>query len=143
MQIFKKKYFIHPEIQKPLIVVFLSSFTFLLVIQIVALYVSIFWLSHMAEMNMSLVVDFHLLDIWKRMLFFIFFISGAVNLGLSVFMTIFISNKFAGPIYRLEKELDLFISGERKEFNVNFRRTDYLRPLAQKINQILSHKNEV
>lgn len=140
MQIFKKKYFVHPEIQRPLIVIFLSSFSFLLVIQIVALYVSLFWLSHMAEMNISLVVDFHLLDVWKRILFFIFFISGAVNLGLSVFMTMFISNKFAGPIYRLEKELDLFISGEKKEFSVNFRRTDYLRPLAQKINEVLQKK---
>ena len=143
MQVFRKKYFIHPEIQRPLLIVFITSFVLLILIQIIAFYASIAWLGSMTELNMSLIVDFQLLEVWKKMLLFIFFVSSAVNLSLAIFMTVFISNRFAGPIYRLEKELDLYISGEKKQFNVSFRKTDYLHPLAEKINQALNNQNNL
>ena len=141
MLIFRRKYFIYPEIQRPLIVLFTASFCVLILIQAAAFYGSIIWLKSLAQFDLNLVIDFRIIEVWKKMLFVIIVLSSILNLALSVFVTLFISNKFAGPLYRLEKELDLFLNGEKKELSVNFRKNDYLHQLANKINQILKVKN--
>jgi len=50
-----------------------------------------------------------------------------------------LSHRIAGPIFRLEKELDRVISGEQKTPLV-LRKKDELKPLTEKINKIISKK---
>lgn len=50
-----------------------------------------------------------------------------------------LSHRIAGPIFRLEKELDARIAGE--EYGpIKLRRKDELRTLAEKINKLVSRK---
>lgn len=138
MIIFRRKYFIYPEIQAPLVKIFAVSFCILVLIQIAAFYGSILWLKSLTLFDIKLVIDFRIIEVWKNMLFMVFILSSILNLVISVFIILYISNKFAGPLYRLERELDLFLSGEKKELSVSFRKKDYLHQLANKINKIQS-----
>ena len=53
------------------------------------------------------------------------------------FMALELSNRIAGPIYRLEKELDRIISGE-KSTHIKLRKNDELKSLADKINRLMT-----
>ena len=48
-----------------------------------------------------------------------------------------VSNRIAGPIYRLEKELDAVLSGQVRG-PINLRKDDELKPLTSKINKLLA-----
>ena len=48
-----------------------------------------------------------------------------------------LSHRIAGPIYRLEKELDRIIAGEKIP-QIKLRKKDELKPLVDKINKIIS-----
>lgn len=48
-----------------------------------------------------------------------------------------VSNRIAGPVYRLEKELDAVLSGQSRG-PINLRKDDELKPLTAKINKLLS-----
>lgn len=48
-----------------------------------------------------------------------------------------VSNRIAGPVYRLEKELDAVLSGQTRG-PINLRKDDELKPLTGKINKLLS-----
>ena len=49
---------------------------------------------------------------------------------------VIISHRLAGPIFRLEKDLDRIIAGDRS-VRIHFRTKDRLDALAQKLNQVL------
>lgn len=51
-------------------------------------------------------------------------------------MALEFSNRIAGPLYRIEKELDQRISGEKKGA-IKLRRKDEMKDLVDKINKIL------
>jgi hypothetical protein len=58
------------------------------------------------------------------------------NLIIGLFISLYISNRFAGPIFRLEREIDRYLRNEVSHVSVKLRTTDYLHSLAIKINAI-------
>ena len=52
------------------------------------------------------------------------------------FYAVLISHRLAGPIFRLEKDLDRIIAGDHS-VRIRFRTKDRLDNLAQKLNQVL------
>lgn len=58
-----------------------------------------------------------------------------MNLFFSVLVSLYISNKFAGPLYRIEKELDEALNSKKK-IAIKLRKDDYLKSLAEKINKL-------
>lgn len=136
MKIFRRKYFIYPEIQKPLLSLAALSFLTTISISILAVYGSVRWLNSVTNFDVSLVVDYRILSAWKNILLVSFGLLALINFGFSVYFVLFVSNKFAGPIYRLEREIDMFLNNEKKELAVSFRKNDCLHRLAGKINQI-------
>jgi len=136
MEIFRRKYFIYPEIQKPLLRLAALTFLTTIIISILAFYSSLYWLNSVTQLNPSLVVDYKILGAWKNILLAIFCLLAVINFSFSIYFVLFVSNRFAGPIFRLEREIDMFLSGEKKELSVSFRKNDCLHRLAEKINLI-------
>ena len=53
------------------------------------------------------------------------------------FYAVIISHRLAGPIFRLEKDLDKIIEGDHS-IRIRFRSKDCLDSLANKLNQVLN-----
>ncbi len=58
----------------------------------------------------------------------------------TVIVTLFVSHKIAGPIYRFEKELEEIASGDLTR-KIALRRKDQITNLAQNLNQMVSNFN--
>jgi hypothetical protein len=58
-----------------------------------------------------------------------------MNLIFSILLSLYISNKFSGPIYHIENELDETLQSKKK-INIKLRKDDYLKSLAEKINKL-------
>lgn len=86
--------------------------------------------------DISIVVDYRVLGPWKQFLYLSIILPMIVNLVIGIFIVLYTSNKFAGPLFRLEREIDRYLNGETDSIQVKFRTTDYLHSLAQKINSI-------
>ena len=140
MMIFRRKYFIYPEIQKPILIQIISGVLILSVLQIGLIYLSMFWLERSTQLNLSILVDARVLGPWKKLLILSLVIPTAMNLMISTFIALYISNKFAGPIFRIEKEIDSHLINKNKSsvepLNIKLRKNDYLKSLALKINQL-------
>lgn len=136
MNFLRRKYFIYPEIQLPLMKQAAIGLALLTILQVAGIVLSMYWLESVAQADISIVVDQRVLGPWKRLLFLSVCIPVVLNLAIGMFIVLFVSNKFAGPLFRLEKEIDLFIKGEKKDLNVKFRNGDYLHTLAEKINKV-------
>ena len=141
MNILRRKYFIYPEIQLPLMKQTAIGLTLLTILQISGVVLSMYWLESVAKADMSIVVDQRVLGPWKILLFLSVFIPVVLNLAIGLFIVLFVSNKFAGPLFRVEKEIDLYLKGEKKELNIKFRNNDYLHTLSDKINKLAVTKN--
>lgn len=64
---------------------------------------------------------------------FLFTICGLLTLAFGFSFGLYLSNRIAGPIFRLNKQLDLMIEG--KDYSeLKFRPKDYLQETADKIN---------
>ncbi len=137
MNILRRKYFIYPEIQLPLLKQIAIGLSILSALQVVGVYLSMQWLAAVSQADISIVVDQRVLGPWKNLLFLSVFIPVILNLIIGIFIVLFVSNKFAGPLFRLERELDQYISGEKNELTVRFRQGDYLHRLAEKINKVV------
>jgi len=79
----------------------------------------------------------HLIPVLKRINLYL-----AVGLPI-IFIAIFfygvlISHRFAGPMYRLEKDLDEIIAGNHK-VRIRFRKYDRLDNIAEKLNKVLDN----
>jgi hypothetical protein len=53
------------------------------------------------------------------------------------FLALELSHRIAGPLFRLEKDLDEVISGSKKE-HIKIRQKDELRPLVERINKLIN-----
>lgn len=136
MNILRRKYFIYPEIQMPLMKQTAFGLTLLTILQIAGVVLSMYWLESVAQADISIVVDQRVLGPWKILLFLSVCIPVVLNLAIGLFIVLFVSNKFAGPLFRVEKEIDLYLKGEKKELNIKFRNNDYLHTLSEKINKL-------
>lgn len=68
-------------------------------------------------------------------------LSGAIVIGFiglaTVAMTLFTSHRIAGPLYRLEKDLQEVTAGNLKK-RFNLRRSDEIKALAESLNELTS-----
>lgn len=138
----KRKYYIYPEIQKPLIKFVVTSIIIVSALQSLLIFFSMRWLENTIQADISIVVDYRVLGPWKNLLYFSVLIPMFMNIVLGFFFLLFVSNRFAGPLFRLERELDYFISGDKKVLTIQFRDHDYLHSLARKINGLQSVKSK-
>lgn len=136
MNILRRKYYIYPEIQRPLVKQVTISLVVVCIIQCLLIYLSMKWLESRMQAEMSLFVDYRVLGPWRNLLYISVFVPIVINFAIGIFFVLYVSNKFAGPLFRLERELDLYLSDQKPELVINFRTDDYLHRLAGKINQI-------
>lgn len=140
MNILRRQYFIYPEIQKPLMMQIFVGLTILSVIQMAGIYLAMKWMGNQVAADISLVVDYRVLGSWKQFLYMAIILPMILNLVIGIFIVLYTSNKFAGPLFRLEREIDRYLSGETESVQVKFRTNDYLHSLATKINSIHKRK---
>lgn len=94
------------------------------------------WLEALTRHDISIVVDYRVLGPWKTLLYISIVVPMVLNLVIGLFIVLYVSNKFAGPLFRLERELDLFLTGQKGKLEVKFRKDDYLHTLSEKINKL-------
>ena len=143
MNFFRKTLLIYPEIQRPLLVQVIIGLSILAMIQACGIYFAMNWLSNRLNADMSLIIDHRVFGIWNKFLYAAVFIPMVLNIVVGMYLVLFVSNKFAGPLYRLEKEIDRYLNSETNELNIKFRNNDYLKDLASKVNNVysfMSHK---
>lgn len=136
MNLFRKKYYVYPELQRPLIKFIVVSLLLMTVVQGFLIFLSMKWLEAKTQTNISIVIDYRVLGPWKNLLYFSILVPMVMNVLFGFGIILFVSNKFAGPLFRLERELDLFITNKKSNLQVQFREGDYLHSLALKINQL-------
>ena len=141
MMIFRRKLFIYPEIQSPILKQLLGGLFFLSVVQILGLSLSMVWLRQQTQMAIELVVDYRLLQPWKNLLYLSIIVPIIINFVIGLYLLLFISNRFAGPLFRLERELDNYLE-KGGRLHVKFRDSDNLKGLADKVNRAFDKKIE-
>lgn len=141
MNIFRRKLLIYPEIQLPLLKNTMIGFLILVLLQVAGLAFSMIWLTQQTQLSMDIIVDYRILKPWKTLLYISIITPVFVNLAVAVYFHLFISNRFAGPLYRLEKELDKYIENG-SSVNISFRENDNLKNLAQKINLAINKSKD-
>jgi hypothetical protein len=139
MNVFRRKLFIYPEIQTPLLKQVLGALFFLSILQVLGISLSMVWLRHQTQMAVELVVDYRLLQPWKTLLYLSVIVPILINFLIGLYLLLFISNRFAGPLFRLERELDKYIENGG-ELHVKFRENDNLKVLANKVNIAFQRK---
>ncbi|MCC2679349.1 MAG: hypothetical protein K0R29_1925 [Pseudobdellovibrio sp.] len=136
----RTKFLIYPEIQMPLVYIGITLVLIISLIQILTLIIFIYKYRYGDA-------QFHWSSL-QEVVFNIFYYRARLLLILVVpFLLIcfflgryllFISNKFAGPIYKIEKELDqINETGTFREIQI--RSSDFLQKFVEKLNQ--SYKN--
>ncbi len=141
MNIFRKTYFIYPEIQRPLIKMVIFSLVVISLFQCGFIFLSMKWLEAKIQADMTIVVDYRVFGPWKNLLYYSVFLPLVMNFIVGLSFILYVSNRFAGPLFRLERELDRYLGGETQELIVKFRKDDYLHTLAEKVNQLKARKN--
>ena len=119
MNVFRRKYFIYPEIQKPILVQIVGGFLALCLIQAVCIYFSFHWLEQTTKVNLNILVDARVLGPWKNLMLLAICVPLVMNLFFSIIVSLYVSNKFAGPIYRIEKEIDDSINMLKQQFEIS------------------------
>ena len=141
MNILRRQFFIYPEIQKPLLKQVFFGLTLLSMIQALGIYLAMKWMANQVAADISLVVDYRVLGTWKVFLYAAILIPMVLNLVIGLFIVLYTSNKFAGPLFRLEREIDRYLNKETDKVIVHFRTHDHLHTLAQKINKMSLKQN--
>ena len=136
----RKTLLIYPEIQKPLVYIGITLVLAITLIQVLSLIYFIFKYRYGdAQFHFSML---------QEVVFNIFYYRASLLLILLMPLTLtililgrfllFISNKYAGPIYKIEKSLDrINETGEFQEIQI--RKSDFLIKFVDKLNQ--SYKN--
>ncbi len=140
MRIFQRTLFIYPEIQRPLLIQVLVGLTLISIFQACGIYWALNWLASRVEADISIIVDYRVFGFWKNFLYGAIFIPMMINIMVGLYLVLFISNRFAGPIFRLEREIDRYLNHEIDTIAVKFRASDYLHNLAVKVNSIKDRK---
>jgi methyl-accepting chemotaxis protein len=127
--------FINTPVQnKTLILVFMAA-VLPMAITAICLYYLIFnmlaW-----QLGIPEIIAYNLLPV-ARKVNLILLVSLPIILFIIWFAALELSNRIAGPIYRLEKDLDDRISG-KKSGPIQLREKDELKTLADKINKLIT-----
>ncbi len=140
MNIFRRVFFIYPEVQKPLLKQVALTLLVVSVAQSLFIYLSMKWLERTIQADISIVVDYRVLGSWKTLLYLSVIIPLIINFAVTIVFVLITSNKFAGPLFRLERDLDDYLSGKKDKLNIKFRKDDFLIGLADKINLAMNKK---
>jgi hypothetical protein len=62
---------------------------------------------------------------------------GVVLISIGTFVSIWVSRKIAGPLYRIEKDLEAMLHGASSGTRVHLREGDPLQHLAELVNQLM------
>lgn len=135
----RRQLLIYKEIQVPMIKNILIILFVLAVVQISGLLIAMKYLEWKTELPLNIIVDFRILNWWKSFLYLSILIPIVFNCLIGIYFVLHFSNKFAGPLFRLERELDECIKTD-KPFSIRFRDDDYLKSIAEKLNQYFQKK---
>jgi hypothetical protein len=135
----RRQLLIYKEIQMPI----LKNMVFLLIalalIQVLGLLGAMWYLEWKTQLPINLVIDFRILNWWKSFLYLSVLVPIIFNSLIGIYFLLHFTNKFAGPLFRLERELDDCIKTD-KPFSIKFRDDDYLRSIAAKLNEYIQKK---
>jgi hypothetical protein len=67
---------------------------------------------------------------------------GVVLLSIGTFISIWVSRKIAGPLYRIEKDLESMLKGDSSGTRVHLRQGDPLQHLAELVNQLMERSQK-
>ena len=91
------------------------------------------WIAIFSCMVLSVtMVNFRLQWIWV----------GVLLLALGTFLSIWVSRKIAGPLYRIEKDLESMLKGDSSGTRVHLRQGDPLQHLAELVNQLMERSQK-
>lgn len=133
----KNKNFLESSFKKSLIVKI-----FLLIIAGSLLSGVVLYLMWHKELGETYRQAFHTLVGLRKVLFssliFTLLLQAVLFSAVIIFLTLFISHKIAGPIYRLEKSLDAIKNGDLVADEIRLRSNDQIQNLANSFNKMSS-----
>lgn len=133
----KNKNFLESSFKKSLIVKI-----FLLIIAGSLLSGVVLYLMWHKELGETYRQAFHTLVGLRKVLFssliFTLLLQAVLFSAVIIFLTLFISHKIAGPIYRLEKSLDAIKNGDLVADEIRLRSNDQIQNLAKSFNKMSS-----
>lgn len=135
----RRKKFVDIPFQRKLLIFIFTSAMIPAVMVTICLYYLIFNLLAQ-QMVIPEAIAYNLIPVAKKVTIIIF-IALPVTLFIIWVMAVEMSHRIAGPLFRLDRELDKRISGEDRGIIV-VRRKDELQPLVDKINQLLDKINK-
>ncbi len=131
----RKRLYIGTVAQKKLLNLIFASAIIPAGIAVFVLYYIIFSLLEQ-QMATPEAITYHLIPVLQTVNLIIL-IAIPITLLIVLYLALVLSNRIMGPLYRIEKELDARISGEASG-PIKVREKDVLKPLAEKINKLLS-----
>ncbi|MBU1121522.1 MAG: hypothetical protein ABIH71_05110 [Candidatus Omnitrophota bacterium] len=131
----RRKKFVDIPFQRKLLVFIFACSIIPAVIVAICLYYLIFNLLAQ-QMVIPEAIAYNLIPVAKKVTIIIF-IALPVTLLIIWIMAVEMSHKIAGPLFRLDRELDNRITGQ-DHGHITVRKKDELRPLIDKINILLS-----
>jgi membrane protein implicated in regulation of membrane protease activity len=60
-----------------------------------------------------------------------------VLIAIGTFISLWVSRRIAGPLYRIEKDIESLLQGANAGLRVNLRKDDHLQHLADLVNQLV------
>ena len=138
MQNRRKRYLINRKLQfKYLLLVFLAMLVPTLVCGSAIYY--LIWQTIAAEIAIPEAIVENLIPaLYKVNL--ILLVALPIVFGVMLLISVYVSHKIAGPMYRLERELDKISSGDYSG-RITLRSKDELKEIADKINTLLDRLN--
>jgi len=131
----RRKKFIGTPLQRKLLIVIFTSAVVPAVIVGICLYHLIFntlvW-----YIGRRTIMSYNLTPVLQKIILVVL-ISMPIALLIIWIIALELSHRIAGPLYRIEKELDARISGEEKG-PIKLRKKDEFKLLADKINKLIS-----
>jgi hypothetical protein len=67
---------------------------------------------------------------------------GVLLLSIGTFVSIWVSRTIAGPLYRIEKDIEALLQGASSGVRVHLRQGDHLQHLADLVNQLIERSQK-
>jgi hypothetical protein len=67
---------------------------------------------------------------------------GVVLIAIGTFVSIWVSRRIAGPLYRIEKDIESLLYGASSGVRVHLREGDHLQHLADLVNQLIERSQK-
>lgn len=131
----RRRKYIGTKLQKKLLILVLAAAIIPTLIVSICLYYLIFNLMAW-QLGIPETIAYNLIPV-ARKVNLIVIIALPITLWIIWLIALELSHRIAGPLYRLEKDLDERISA-KKSGPIQVRKKDELRPLAEKIDKLLN-----